>query len=75
MKKLIFGGTAAIIIALTSFTSCKKDYTCVCTTTYDVGQSTQYTKTETVGTYKATHKSAEKSCQDNNTEHRTCDLQ
>lgn len=71
MKKLILLGAVAFIAA---FTSCKKDYSCVCTTT-ETNNGTTITHTETVATYKATHKSAETSCEKNNTNIRTCDLQ
>jgi len=70
MKKVIL--FAAAIIA-TSLASCKKDYTCECTTT-ESSNGTTITHTEQVATYKATHKSAEKSCESYNTGQRTCDL-
>jgi len=70
MKKLIFILGTLITVTLVS---CKKDYDCICTTTITNG-STTYTQEEKVASYKATRKSAEKSCTSNNTSSRTCDL-
>ena len=39
MKKLVLLASAAFIVA--SMTSCKKDYTCVCTETYSYNGTTQ----------------------------------
>jgi len=52
-KKLLF--SAAVLIAASTFTSCKKDYTCECTTTA-AGYSA--TASVTINTTKAKAKDA-----------------
>lgn len=56
-------GSAAILSGLSS---CKKDYTCVCTTSSGTVYNSEI---------KTTKKKAEKFCKDQNTSTRTCTLQ
>ena len=54
MKKLLF-----FVIIGVAFASCKKNYTCSCTTTYTNGSPTE---TFTTGAFKTTKKKAKTIC-------------
>jgi hypothetical protein len=65
MNKITVGLLAGAI-TLIGLPSCKKDYTCVCTTTYGTVYNSQI---------KTTKKRAKTFCSDQNTSTRTCTLQ
>ena len=63
MKKLVILGSAALIAAI-MFTSCKRNYTCVCNTTSKVNDSVTsvtYSKQE----FKSTKTDAKNRCTNN----------
>ncbi|MCE3279793.1 MAG: hypothetical protein K0S44_1984 [Bacteroidetes bacterium] len=64
MKNIIIA--AALIFAGTSFTSCKKDYTCKCSKTYTSGTGSS-TQDYSVYTYRETRDRAETRCNENTT--------
>ena len=58
MKKSMILGAAIALFAVSSLTSCKKDYTCTCTTT----DSATSTTTSSSTTINAKKKDAEAAC-------------
>ena len=65
MYKITVCLLVATAITLTGLSSCKKDYTCVCTTSLGTTYNSQI---------KTTKKKAKSFCEDQNTSTRTCTL-
>lgn len=60
MKKLLL---LPVLLGIVIFTSCKKDYTCTCTTTIDVPMFGTMTTTEPSPISKSTKRQAKTACE------------